>query len=266
MKQLKTRYAPTGQPIYSPVAFIVFGVMQAIVLAAGSGIRLKPITDQIPKCMVEVKGKPLLEHVLTNMVGAGIDEINLVVGYKKEIIEDHFGPEFNGVKLNYFVQQEPNGTAHAVSLVHDYIKGKFLIGHADVIASTNDYRELVRASAYEDFEGLILARRVEDPWRFGVLKTERHRITDIIEKPNPGKEPSNLINAGIYRFNEGFFQILSSTPLSPRGEYEIVDAIKNFIATGNRVEFRMCQENCVDISSVEDLKAVDEMPQSEFPK
>src|SRR3989338_878060 len=123
-------------------------VMQAVVLCAGSGIRLRPITDVIPKCMVEVKGKPLAERVLTHLIKAGIEEIHMVVGHKREVIEDHFGPEFNGIKLNYFVEQEPKGTAHAVSLVSDYIKGEFLIANADVLASKNDYRELVRVGPY----------------------------------------------------------------------------------------------------------------------
>ena len=228
--------------------------MQAVILCAGSGIRLRPITDTIPKCMAELKGRPMLERVLEHIINAGIDEVHLIVGYKREIIEDHFGPEFNGTKLNYFVQQEPKGTAHAVSLCKDYIKGQFLIANADVLASKNDYRSIARSDASEEFDGLLLARKVDDPWRFGVLKTDNGAVTDIVEKPNPGKEPSNLMDA------------VMQTKISARGEYEIVDSIRNYIATGKRVEYKAMQDICIDIASVEDLKAANEMPELQFPK
>lgn len=239
--------------------------MHAGILCGGSGIRLRPITEQVPKCMVEVKGRPLLEWVMENMINAGVDEIHLVVGYKKEIIEDHFGPEFDGVKLNYFVQKEQKGTAHAVSLLQGYLKESFMLANGDVLASRNDYRELVRVSTYEEFDGLILARKVSDPWKYGVLKTYNYEITDIVEKPNPGKEPSSLINAGVYRFRENFFDSVNETPLSPRGEYELVDSIRHYIARGKRVEYRMCNDRCVDISTLDDLKNADEMDSEEFP-
>ncbi|HLC78794.1 MAG TPA: sugar phosphate nucleotidyltransferase [archaeon] len=240
--------------------------MQSVVLCAGSGIRLRPITDQIPKCMVQVRGKPLLEHVLTNMVHAGIDEIFLVVGYKRQIVEDYFGTEFLGVPIKYFVQTEPLGTAHAVSLVHQYIKGKFMVANGDVIASKNDYRELSRTGKTEDFDAIVLSRKVQEPWRFGVLKVNHEKIVDIIEKPNPGKEPTKIINAGIYRFSQDFMEAIMQTELSERGEYEIVDSIKIYIEKGKRVIYRMCNDTCIDISSSQDVNEANEMQEKDFPQ
>ena len=199
--------------------------MQAVILCAGSGIRLRPITDTIPKCMAELKGRPMLERVLEHIINAGIDEVHLIVGYKREIIEDHFGPEFNGTKLNYFVQQEPKGTAHAVSLCKDYIKGQFLIANADVLASKNDYRSIARSDASEEFDGLLLARKVDDPWRFGVLKTDNGAVTDIVEKPNPDEAPSNIATHGAYILPPEIFEALRKAGVGKGEELWLVDGI-----------------------------------------
>ncbi len=240
--------------------------MQAVILAGGRGLRLKPITEKIPKCLVEVKGKPLLERVFENLIEAGITELNVIVGYKREIIEDHFGAEFGGAAINYFVQQEQLGTAHAVSLVNDFIKDTFLIANADVLASPKDYRRILRVDKGEEFNGLVLARKVEDPWRFGVLKAKGNRIIDVIEKPNPGKEPGNIINAGVYRFEKSFLDSVLRTELSQRGEYEIVDSIRDFIASGKRVDYVLCENVCLDIASMQDLKDANAMEDAVFPK
>ena len=240
--------------------------MQAIVLAAGRGVRLKPLTDRIPKCMVAVKGKPLLEHVLTNIISAGISEANLVVGYRKEIIEDHFGPEFNGVKLNYFVQQEPKGTAHAVSLLDGYVSGKFFVTNADVLVSVKDCKRMIRVDEGEDFNGLVLARKDPEPWKYGVIKAAGNRIERIIEKPDPDKEKSNLINAGVYRFDADFMGAVMRTRQSQRGEYEIVDSIRNYIAEGKKVNYVLCEEKSLDISDIADLRKANGMNDAVFPQ
>ena len=234
-------------------------------MAAGKGVRLRPITERIPKCMVSVKGKPLAERVLENIISAGVDEINMVVGYRKETIEDHFGPEFNGVKVNYFVQQEPKGTAHAVSLLADYVKGKFLIANADVLASTKDYRRILRVDEGEEFDGLMLARKDPEPWKYGVIKSHGNTIESIIEKPDPDNVRGNIVNAGIYRFNANFMVSVMATGLSVRGEYELVDSIRKYMEIGKRVDYVLCEHTCLDISDIEDLKRANAMPDAVFP-
>ena len=239
--------------------------MKAVVIAAGKGVRLRPITDQVPKCLAEIKGKPILEHVLGGLVKAGIEEVHLVVGYKRELIEDHFGPEFNGVKLNYFVQEKPMGTAHAVSLTEKYIDGKFLITNGDVITGTINYKKLIETDEFEKADGFILARKVNDPWRYGVLQTEGMRVLNIIEKPKPGEEPSNLVNAGIYRIRKDFFNAIKETPKSVRGEFELTDSLKKYMETGKNIEIKMCEGSCIDIGSKEDLERADAMMDELFP-
>ncbi|MCR4335687.1 MAG: sugar phosphate nucleotidyltransferase [archaeon] len=239
--------------------------MKAVIIAAGKGVRLRPITDEIPKCMAELKGKPMMEHVLVNLKKAGIEECHLVVGYKKDVIEEHFGPEFEGMKLNYFVQEEPKGTAHAVSLVEEYIDGKFLITNADVIVGSQNYQALIKTDEFDKADGVLLARKVKDPWRYGVLKTEGQKIIDIIEKPAPGKEPSNLINAGVYRFSKDFFEAIRETQLSERNEYELVDSIKIYMKKGKNMEFRNCIGMCVDVATKADLEEADSILDELFP-
>ena len=240
--------------------------MKAVVLAAGRGIRLKPITDEIPKCMAEIKGKPMLEQIFERLIKAGIKEIDLIVGYKKDVIEEYFGAEFNGVPLNYFVQKEPKGTAHAISLVENYIDSDFLITNGDVIVETENYKTLMKKDEFDSFNGLILARKVQNPWRYGVLKIEGKKIVDLIEKPKPGEEPSNLVNAGVYKLSKDFFEAIKKTTISERNEYELVDSIKNYLKEGKKIEYRLCKGPCIDIATKEDLIRTDELLDSVFPK
>ncbi len=239
--------------------------MQAVIIAAGRGVRLRPLTEKIPKCMAGVKGRPMLEHILEKLSRAGISESHLVVGYKREIIEDHFGPEFGGIKLNYFVQKEAKGTAHALSLVEGYTKGKFLLTNSDVLTETLNYKMLAAEEGTRDADAIIMAREVHDPWRFGVLKTSKERVVDIIEKPLPGDEPGKLVNAGIYSFGKDFFAAVRETPLSVRGEYELVDSIRNYMGSKKVVEYRLIEGTCIDIEHMHDLEAADEMDEEEFP-
>lgn len=239
--------------------------MQAVIIAAGRGVRLRPITEKIPKCMVGIKDKPLLEHIIGKLSRAGITDALLVVGYKREIIEDHFGLECEGVKLSYFVQKEARGTAHALSLVEGYVTGKFLLTNSDVLTETLNYRILAQGEGTEGADAIIMARQVHDPWRYGVLKTEGPKVVDIVEKPLPGEEPGNLVNAGIYLFGKDFFQHVKKTPLSIRGEYEIIDPIRSYIAARKNVEYREIEGTCIDIEHMHDLEAADEMDEEEFP-
>ena len=241
--------------------------MQAVILAAGRGVRLKPITDEIPKCMAGIKDRPILEHIMEHLIDAGVNEINLVVGYKREIIEEHFGDEFYGTKLNYFVQQEPKGTAHALSLVEDNIKDMFILANSDVIVGKKNYSKIMESDEFEKADAVMLARKVEDPWRFGVLETnDKRQVTNIIEKPKPGEEPGNLVSTGIFRFKQDFFECVNETPISVRNEYELIDSLKNYMQKGKIVEYRFCEGTCIDIEGKEDLRKANEMDLEVFPK
>lgn len=238
--------------------------MQAVILAAGKGVRMKPLTNEIPKCMVKLKGKPILERIMENMIEAGVNEIILVVGYKKEIVEKYFGNEFKGAKVKYVVQEEAKGTAHAAKMAEKEVYGEFLISNSDVLLAGQDYKKAIEGIGKGKADGIIIARESEEPWKYGVLKVKGIKVEGIIEKPARGKEPGNLVNAGVYVFKKDFMQSVKETKISERGEFEIVDSIKDYISKGKKVEARVCGK-FVDVSSIEDVKAAEEKPESEMP-
>ena len=235
--------------------------MKAVVLAAGKGVRLRPLTDKVPKVMVKVKGKPLLERILDKLVEVKIEEIFLVVGYKKEVIEKYFGNEFKGIPVKYLVQERQLGTANAIGLAKDYIKGNFLVLNGDVLVESYLFKELGAVDEFDPYDAVVVGRMVKDPWRYGVIVAENNEIKRIVEKPEPGKEPSNIINAGIYRFNEKIFSAIKMTPVSSREEYEIVDSIKLLIEAGTKIGLKVYDGLCLDIGDADDLKKAEEILQ-----
>jgi len=232
--------------------------MIAVVLAGGAGVRLRPLTDDVPKTMIQIGTKPFLQRILENLKKAGITEVLLIVGYKREVIEDFFKEDFNGMKLTYFVQQKALGTAHAVSLVEGFVKENFLVLNGDVLVESDIFLELSQVDEFDPFDTLIVAREVRDPWRYGCLLIEENQVKDIIEKPAPGQEPSKLVNAGVYRFNTDIFEAIKKTDLSPRQEFELIDSIKILINEGKKVGFRKCLGLCFDIGNKEDLRRAQE--------
>lgn len=235
-------------------------------MAGGIGARLRPVTDTIPKCLVKVKGRPFLEWVFDVLINSKADEFILIVGYKKEVIEDHFGPEYRGVKIKYVVQREQKGTAHAVSLAEGLIKDRFLVINADILTSSANIKKITLFDEFETADAFVMAKKVTDPWRYGVLMTEGDKVVDIVEKPRIGEEPGNLVNAGIYMFRKDFFCAIKETELSPRNEYELVESIRRYIAKGKTVKYRTVEGVFLHITDFDDLKAINAMPDENFPK
>ncbi len=247
--------------------------MKAVVLAAGKGIRLRPLTKKKPKALIELQGRALIEWVLDSLKEGGIKETAIVVGHLGEMIEEKLGNESNGMPLTYLPQGEQLGTAHAIAVAEAFVAGKdFICTYADVIAGGNIFKELIErfgekkgsvfAEAVEKmerkFDAVIVGRTVRDPWRFGVLKVQGDKVVDIIEKPTVGQEPSNIINAGIYWFSSKIFEVIKRTGKSIRGEYEITDSLRE-LAKAGRVGFVPYKGRCIDISSTEDLKEAEQL-------
>ncbi len=200
--------------------------MQAVILAAGEGTRMRPLTYTKPKVMLPVANKPILQHVVENLAKAGIDEVVLVVGYREETVRRYFGDEFGGVRVRYVRQSRQLGTAHALLSAKHLLDERFMMLNGDAIVFESDLKRLVNE------ENAIAVREVPNPRDFGVVELEDGLVRQIIEKPE--KPPSNLINAGIYVFTREIVDHLKKTPLSVRGEYEITDSITMAIADGMR--------------------------------
>ena len=192
--------------------------MQAVILAAGEGIRLRPLTLERPKPLIEVEGKTLLEHNLDQLVGL-VDEVVIVIGYKGDMIKEYISDEYQSMKIKYVEQKEQLGTGHALMQVNKLIKGKFILLMADDLYNKDDI------SVCAEHELCVLAKRVTNPERFGVFVLEDNKIKNVIEKPDTFV--GNLINTGFYVLDRRIFDELDKIEKSERGEYELTDALKN---------------------------------------
>lgn len=192
--------------------------MQAVILAAGEGTRVRPLTITRPKPSLKVLGKSILEYNL-EALSSLVDEVILVVGYKGREIEKTIGHHFKSLRINYVWQERQLGTAHAAKKAKKLIKDKFLLLNGDDVYSKGDIKECL-----EKFPSILLGK-VKDPSKFGVVETKRNFVKDIIEKPR--KPVSDLVNTGLYFLNKSIFDF--KIRKSKRGEYEFTDLIKKFI-------------------------------------
>lgn len=180
--------------------------MQAIIMAGGKGSRLRPLTDELPKPLVKIIDKPVMEYVIHNLAKAGVRDIAVTVGYKGEMIMDYFkdGSRF-GVDLTYYSESEPLGTAGGVKAARDFICGDFFVLSADGLCNIDlkDFGEYHKKTG--KIAG-IAVKRLADARGFGLVKCRNGIITSFLEKP--AIKCSGWVNTGIYAFKEGIFDII----------------------------------------------------------
>lgn len=192
--------------------------MQCVILAAGKGTRLRPLTENCPKPLVKVSGKPLLSHIIEALPSA-VDELIIVTGYLGEMIREYYGDEYEGKKITYVEQVEQNGTACALWLCKDLIKGRFLFLFADDIHGKND---LARATSYIRS---ILVASVSHPEKFGiVVRNPDGTLGLMIEKPEHA--PSNCASTGAMVLDDHIFEFDPQTPV--KGEYYLTEVIERY--------------------------------------
>ena len=193
--------------------------MQCVILAAGKGTRLKPLTDNCPKPLVKVAGKTLLDHV-AEALPSSIDELIIVTGYLEEQIREYCGEEFHGRKVVYVHQAEQRGTGHALWLCKDLIRGRFLYMFADDIHGKND---LARVTS---FTRAMLAFTTDTPERFGiVVRNPDGTLGDFVEKPEHA--PSNLASTGVFVLDEKIFNF--KPEVEKNGEYYHTEMIAEYV-------------------------------------
>ncbi len=234
------------------------GELKAVVLAAGKGIRLLPITEEFPKAMIEVAGKPLLARILEVLSGANINEAVIVVGHKKEQIMEYFGNEFNGIKINYAFQEKQLGTAHAIGMARPHINSDFILTYGDVLFESSLIKELAEKKGYDV---VMVGRKVQDIGRFGAIELDEEGfVKNIIEKPKPGETKTDIINYGIYRFSKKIFDAIERTEINPiRNEYEITDSLKLMLNEGAKIACVLYNGFRIDISNAQDLEEANRM-------
>jgi len=226
--------------------------MQVVVLAAGQGTRLRPLTETKPKGMVEVNDKPILTHCFEQVVDLGADEIVVVVGYMKQKIIDHYGDEFQGVPITYAHQREQMGLAHALLCVEEHIEGDFMLMLGDNIFDAN-LEDVIRRHNEDRADAVFLTEEV--PWeeasRYGVCNTNAYgEITEVVEKPD---EPeSNLVMTGFYTFTPAIFHACKLVQPSNRGEYELSEAVDLLIRSGRTIDAFRIDGWRIDVGYPED--------------
>ncbi|OGS47882.1 MAG: glucose-1-phosphate thymidylyltransferase [Euryarchaeota archaeon RBG_16_68_13] len=214
--------------------------MKAVVLAAGEGTRMRPLTANLPKPLLPVAGKPFLRHTLEAIREAGVRDVAILVGWQGHRIRESFGRgDALGLSLSYEEQEERLGTAHAIGTLRTHVDGPFLSINGDVVVSGEALRSML---AFQRKNGgtVVGLAEVADPRPFGVVRLEGDRIVGLEEKP--AKPTSNLINAGVYVFEKEIFESIDRTPRSPRGEYEITDTIRSLLSSGAVRGFRLPDE------------------------
>ncbi|TKX73471.1 sugar nucleotidyltransferase [Halorubrum sp. GN11_10-6_MGM] len=232
--------------------------MQAVVLAAGEGTRLRPLTEEKPKGMVEVAGKPILTHCFEQLVELGADELYVVVGYKKEAIIEHYDDEFEGVPITYAHQREQNGLAHALLTVEEQIDDDFMLMLGDNVFRAN-LEDVVNRQAETRADAAFLVEEVpyEEASRYGVCDTNQYgEIVEVVEKPED--PPSNLVMTGFYTFTPEIFHACHLVQPSNRGEYEISDAVDLLLASGRTIDAIRMDGWRTDIGYPEDRDRAEE--------
>ena len=237
--------------------------MKAVVLAAGEGTRLRPLTEDKPKAMVEVDEKPILTHCFEQLVELGADELVVVVGYLKENIISHYGDEFDNVPITYAHQREANGLAHALLTVEEYVEDDFMLMLGDNVFRAN-LRDVVRRQQEDRADAAFLVEEVpfEEASRYGVCDTNKYgEITDVIEKPD--EPPSNLVMTGFYTFSPAIFHACHLVQPSNRGEYEISEAIDLLVRSGRTIDAIRLDGWRIDVGYPEDRDEAEERLQDE---
>jgi glucose-1-phosphate thymidylyltransferase len=232
--------------------------MKAVVLAAGEGTRLRPLTEDKPKGMVEVAGKPILTHCFEQLAELSADEFVVVVGYLKQNIIDHYGDEFNDIPITYAHQREQAGLAHALLTVEDQIDDDFMLILGDNIFQAN-LEDVVKRQKEDRADAAFLVEEVpmEDASRYGVCDTNKYgEITDVVEKPDD--PPSNLVMTGFYTFSPAIFHACHLVQPSNRGEYEISEAIDLLIQSGRTIDAIPIDGWRMDIGYPEDRDEAEE--------
>lgn len=226
---------------------------KAVVLAAGKGTRMGELTAELPKPMLTVAGKPLLEHVLDRLRAAGIESIFVVTGYRAETIEHHFA-EYP-LRIVFGRQEVLDGTAKAALLARDFVgTDPFLLTFGDILASSKDYLGIAaQLATSSEIASVIGVKRVEDPWQGAAVYEEDNRVKLIVEKPARGSSHTHWNSAGLYAFRGSAFEQLARVPRSARGEYELTSAIEAQITAGMRVEMYELQGEWCDVGRPEDL-------------
>ena len=245
--------------------------MKAVILAAGKGTRMGDLTDELPKPMLQVEGRPILEHIITGLRHTGITEFCIITGWKAEVIEDYFGDGSRwGVSVCYVRQEVQDGTGKAPELAKDFTGGEaFLLTYGDILVKPETYVQMLERWGEDDFAGLVTVTGSEDVTKGGLFFfDEKFYLNHLVEKPTASqldelraagrlKEGETAwYNAGIHIFNPTLFDHTACLEKSPRGEYELTDALTSMLDAAEPVAGLEIAGRWVDVRDPKVLQAL----------
>ncbi|MEA3458902.1 MAG: bifunctional sugar-1-phosphate nucleotidylyltransferase/acetyltransferase [Candidatus Thermoplasmatota archaeon] len=200
--------------------------MKAVILAAGEGRRLRPFTETMPKVMIPVANKPILEYVVDAVKNSGIGEIIMIVGYKKEAIMKYF-EDYEDIKITYVVQDKQLGTAHALMQAREHIHELFIVLAGDNLIDKESILKLIKnESKYS-----ILIKKHDHPSKYGAVFVEKNVLKKIVEKPK--EDAVNFISTGMYKLPDSVFEIVED--LLSQGVYDLSSVIQTLVDQGQMV-------------------------------
>ncbi len=236
--------------------------MKAVILAAGKGTRMGELTNALPKPMLKVQGRPILEHIIQGICTTGIREFCIVTGYQAEVIEGHFGNGSRwGCRISYARQEVQDGTGKAPEPAKGFVgSNSFLLTYGDILVKPPTYQRMLARFAERDFSALITVTAGQDVTKGAIdLFDKEFCLCRIIEKPSPAQldqlrqegalKPGDPLwyNAGIYMFRPVVFEYTARLNKSPRGEYELTDAIEAMMLAGHRIAGLEIEGRWVDV-------------------
>jgi UDP-N-acetylglucosamine diphosphorylase / glucose-1-phosphate thymidylyltransferase / UDP-N-acetylgalactosamine diphosphorylase / glucosamine-1-phosphate N-acetyltransferase / galactosamine-1-phosphate N-acetyltransferase len=230
--------------------------MKAVLLAAGAGERLQPLTATRPKHLLKVGGKSILQFCLEAVKYAGIDEAIVVTHYMGEAIRSYFGDgSALGLKITYVEQPKILGTGNAAGIAEPYLDGDFVLIYGDLLFGQDAVKEVLSKFESGKTAAVMGVVPVDRPENYGIIKqTTDGKVKCIVEKPAQGKAPSNLANAGVYAFDKDVFDKIRQTKASVRGEWELTDAITLLAEEGKTVlAAQLCKDDWFDVGRPWDL-------------
>ena len=197
---------------------------------------MRELTNSLPKPMIKVRGKPILLHIIEGLQGAGIKDFLVIVGYQAQTIRDYFGDgTCFGLRIKYASQVVQDGTGRVVDLAREFVEdAPFILHYGDILIDRTNYPRIV--SLPDDVEAVVTVKANEDCSKGGaVFVNEKMEVTDVREKAGSTEATSRWYNAGVYAFRPSIFDWTAKLQPSPRGEYELTDAIRDLAQSGKKV-------------------------------
>lgn len=227
--------------------------MKGVVPAAGEGSRLRPLTADQPKGLVEVDETPLLTHCFESLLDVGVDDLIVIVGYQKEEIIEYYGNSFREVPITYVHQRDQKGLGHALLQAESHIEDDFVVLNGDNVFRGN-IDEAISKQDESDVDAALIVEEVsrEEAQTTGVLETDGSRVTGLIEKPDD--PPTTLSSTGCYVLPPEIFHACHLIRPSDRGEYELADAIDLLISAGRNVQAVPLEGWRINVNEPEDVE------------